>query len=450
MPPRRVLRSLRRDETGLAVPTALMALVASFALASVAVISTVNVQESTKRDHSSKEAIAAADAGANVAMLRLNRFAKQLAIDKCVGPNGEAQTPSAAGWCPVSPTESTGGATYRYEVSAYSPTGAGVQVVSTGTGGGVSRRVDVGLTLNQAEGVFKDEGLIGEERINIGDAAANIKANLGTNGGVSGNANAYVCPPETERVGPGEKENSLQPDCGNLVEGVKKLPLVVPPADIATSNSNCRLAAAASPGTGACSREADTFGTESGKKGGLTFTETEGRAELSINNNKGSLTMGGKSYWLCKLRLSSGKIYMAAKTEVQIYIRTPEECHYPSGEAQIEIGGGTSIICSSCIETGVLPAIYMLGDGSLRMQGNPESFELMLYAPLGTVELGGDATWTGTIAAREININGSIDIESFQPSEAQDPKYEPLLARSRYVECGGGAAAPAAEPNADC
>jgi hypothetical protein len=430
-----------------------MALIASFGLASVAVISTVNVQQSTKRDHSSKEAIAAADAGANIAMLRLNRFAKGFTVGyRCIGPNGEAQTPSATGWCPVSPTESTGGATYHYEVSAYSPTGTGVQVVSTGTSGEVTRRVDVALTLHQEEGVFKDEGLIGEEKINVEDAAATIEANLGTNGIVSGNRNSYICPPETERVGPGEEGKSLQPDCGRLIAGVKKLPLVAPPTDIATNNSNCRLAAAAKPGTGACPKEADTFGSESGNKGGFTFTETGGRAELTVSNKNGSLTMGGKRYWLCKLMLSSGKIYMAAKTEVQIFIRTPEECGYPSGEAQFEIGPGgkTSVVCTSCEETGVLPAIYMLGDGSVRMQGNPESFQLMLYAPLANVDLGGNPTWTGTIAAREINIHGKITFHSFQPSEAQDPKYEPLMARSRYVECGGGAPAPGTGPNANC
>lgn len=69
-----LIRDLRRNERGIAVPTALMALVASFAIASVAVMSTVDVQQGTKRDHDSKEAIAAADAGANIALLRLNRY----------------------------------------------------------------------------------------------------------------------------------------------------------------------------------------------------------------------------------------------------------------------------------------------------------------------------------------------------------------------------------------
>ena len=94
-----LVRDLRRNERGLAVPTALMALVASFALASVAVMSTVDVQQGTQRDHDSKEAIAAADAGANIALLRLNRFLPSLsAANPCAGPNGEPQTPSGGWW----------------------------------------------------------------------------------------------------------------------------------------------------------------------------------------------------------------------------------------------------------------------------------------------------------------------------------------------------------------
>ena len=421
-----------------------MALIASFGLASAAVIATVNVQQSTKRDHASKEAIAAADAGANIAMLRLNRFAKDLASYKCVSPSGVAQTATASGWCPNWVEETTGGATYKYAVSAYG--GTGVQVVSVGTADNVTRRVDVSLLLNPEKGVFEGESLIGEEVIHLKGASGTIDANIGTNGSVenSGSSLPTICAPQTERVGPGEE--SVEPKCGEVVEGIKKLPPVTPPADIATNNSNCRLV-----GKCANAKEVDTWGVERGKTGGLSFNSST--RELTLSNNWGTLTMGGKNYWLCKLKLSSGRIYIPAgvpPAEVRIYIDTPEHCGYPPGEAQIELGGGTSITSSGYKESGVLPAIYMLGDGSLSMQGSPESFEVMLYAPLGNVEQGGGVTWRGTIAAREININGKVTFLSYEPSKSQQPHYEPLLSRSRYVECGGGALVPGTEPNADC
>src|SRR3954447_20080115 len=118
-----LVRGLRRDQRGIAVPTALMALIASFALASAAVMSTADVQQGTKRDHDSKEAIAAADAGANIALLRLNRYLPSLtAATPCVGPNGESQT-AAGGWCPSTATEKVGGATYSYRISTFTESG---------------------------------------------------------------------------------------------------------------------------------------------------------------------------------------------------------------------------------------------------------------------------------------------------------------------------------------
>ena len=75
-----VLRSFRlrfallvESERGMALPVAMLATVASLGLAGAAVMSTVDVQQGTKRDGGSKSAIAAADAGASLARLRLNR-----------------------------------------------------------------------------------------------------------------------------------------------------------------------------------------------------------------------------------------------------------------------------------------------------------------------------------------------------------------------------------------
>jgi hypothetical protein len=444
----RLLRSLGRDQSGLAVPTALMALIASFGLASAAVISTVNVQQSTKRDHSSKEAIAAADAGANIAMLRLNRFAKSLASYRCVSPSGVAQTPTASGWCPESAEESTGGATYRYAVSAYG--GTGIQVVSVGTAGSVTRRVNVSLVLNPEKGVYEGESLIGEEAINFTGSSPTVEANIGTNGSVlpSGGSTPNICG-ETERVGPGKK--SINPRCGVVIEGVKKLPPVSPPADIATNNSNCRLARN-------CTNrlEVDTVGVENGSGAKYSFTSNR---ELTVGKNT-TLTMGGKNYWLCKLDLSGGgTIYMAAQSEVRIYIDTPEHCGYSSGATQLDIGGGATIRSSAAVS--VLPSIYLVGNGGIVVHGtggtgsgkNSEEknfAEVMLYAPLSGVELKGNVTWEGAIAGREITINGSVKYKAHEPSKSQQPHYEPLLSRSRYVECGGGALPPGTEPNAGC
>src|ERR1041385_5605897 len=108
---RRRIRQLIASERGMALPTALFATVASMALAGVAVMSSVDVQQGTQRDNGSKSAIGAADAGANVALLRLARESEELASAKCLG----GATPSG-GWCPPV-TGDVGDVSYEYQVS---------------------------------------------------------------------------------------------------------------------------------------------------------------------------------------------------------------------------------------------------------------------------------------------------------------------------------------------
>ncbi len=115
------LRTLIRSESGMALPVAMMATIASVALAGAAVVSSVDVQHGTKRDSGSKSAIAAADAGASVARLRLNRYASTMSAEEpClqIGLGGtlEAGAAAADGWC--SPIEgAVGNGTYTYRVS---------------------------------------------------------------------------------------------------------------------------------------------------------------------------------------------------------------------------------------------------------------------------------------------------------------------------------------------
>ena len=58
----------------MALPVALFAMIGSMSLAGAAVVATTDVQIGAHRDDSSKDAIAAADAGANVARVRQTRY----------------------------------------------------------------------------------------------------------------------------------------------------------------------------------------------------------------------------------------------------------------------------------------------------------------------------------------------------------------------------------------
>jgi hypothetical protein len=246
-PLRRRLLLLARSERGMALPTALFAMIASFGLASVAVISSVDAQRGTKRDIASKNAIAAADAGAGVALLRLNRFQKSLSVaTPCIGPAGEIQTPSG-GWCPPTATESVGGAAFAYRVSQFQSKGE-MSIVAVGSAGGVSRRVNVKLLARPGTKVFSAEQMIGESGINL-EGNPTLETDIGTNGSViltsNGKKNAIICGDIRHGIGQTSPVPNGPPLCkeqGEVTAGNKTLPPVVPPENIATANSNCRLA----------------------------------------------------------------------------------------------------------------------------------------------------------------------------------------------------------------
>ncbi|HEY0318177.1 MAG TPA: hypothetical protein VGC49_07770 [Solirubrobacterales bacterium] len=416
----------------------MMALIASFALASVAVLSTVNVQQGTNRDHNSKEAIAAADAGANIAMLRLNRFYSQLSpSNPCVGPNGQpGGTPTPDGWCPKTLPESVGGATFSYWFSAYNGTGE-VNIVAVGSSGKVSRRVNVGLKNNPGQNVFLDERLIGEEEIEIEGSSARIETDLGTNGNIGANSHPVLC--GDIRHGPGKVAPT--PTCdGETSEGTKVLPPIAPPANLATENDNCRLSHTC---TGTKAGLVDTF-----SKNGSKYWDPKTRT-IEITGN-GSLAMGGSDYFVCVVNISSGKIVMPVEAHVRIFIDTPEHCNLPSGAVQVEVGGGGSIIATGNNPAQGffdVPGIYVLGNGAVRLEGNSGGNEVMVYAPNSTVDIGGSANWNALIAAKRMTIHGNVTIHSDPRIKPPGYSFASLLQRSRYVECAGASASP---PNASC
>ena len=200
-PLHRLFRDLRRDERGIAVPTALMALIATFAISSVAVMSTVDVQQGTERDHNSKEAIAAADAGANIALLRLNRYLPSLTDRPSLRrrPRRIPDRRSAAGARRPRPKRSAAPPTATR--SAPTPARGTVNVVSVGASGTVQRRVNVALTTSTGKNVFADEKFIGQDEITV-KGNFKIEADIGTNGNIIQNGGSgTICGDDRHGIG---------------------------------------------------------------------------------------------------------------------------------------------------------------------------------------------------------------------------------------------------------
>ena len=431
-----LIRDLRRNERGIAVPTALMALVATFAISSVAVMSTVDVQQGTKRDHDAKEAIAAADAGANIALLRLNRYISGLSVaHPCIGPNGEYQT-ATGGWCPATATEAVGGATYSYVLSAYAGTGTPLNVISVGSSGTVQRRVNVALTTSAGKGVFADEKFVGQDEITV-KGNFKIEADIGTNGNiVQSGGSGTICGDERHGIGKG----APTPSCSGVkVEENRELPLVTPPANIATENANCLLA------------QKCTSGPFAGKIDTWTKSNPWTASTRQINvGQQGTLTMNGGDYFICKLDIGPGTVYMSAQAHVRIFIDTPEHCGMAAGAVQLNISGNGNLVSSGYNpKQGLynIPEIYLLGNGSVSIGANSGTNHMMLYAPLSALDMGGNAEWIGMFAAKSINLHGNPYFRSDPNIKEPNITYSGRFQRSRYVECTGPTASP---PNASC
>jgi hypothetical protein len=452
---RRRLRELRESERGMALPTAIFATVASLSLAGVAVMSSVDVQQGTRRDSDSKSAIAAADAGASVALLRLNRYASALTSSTpCLGLSGSSlvlTTASKDGWCPEV-TGTVGSSTYAYRVTPQ--TGGTMSVVATGSDGTVSRRIAITFKTTTVGSVLSSEGLIGQEGISLFNSAE-IHVGVGTNGDVSLVNSATICGNIREGVGKGPPSysNSAKQCSGyTTTEGNVTLPSVSTfiPTDIATNNSNYRLVQCTSTNpsvpTGCGS---DTYSSNNKK----TWPWVPETREIAVTNSS-TLTLGGGDYFICRLSLAnSSHLIMAAGSHVRIFFDTPENCPGVS-TTQVDIGNSGDITATGYkAELGQFDMIglYLLGStnkSTYATFGNSSATnEFVLYAPNTTIEIDNSATFKGPIAGKKIILKNSARIEQDKGYEAPQIGGATLYQRQSYVECTGASASP---PNASC
>jgi len=480
----RLLR-LARDERGMALPTAMFATVASLGLAGAAVMSSVDVQRGSQRDSGSKSAIAAADAGANVAMLRLNREREDL------GPSTPCLDEAApvADWCPAV-TGSVGTAAYSYRVSAYGVPCADGQfdlcVSVVGSAGEVSRRIllsfDQGAPGPGGGGKEEEgeegeggeegsgggtEGLIGKDKITIG-GSADVRVNIGTNGNVEGEGGSHsVCGSIRHGIGK-EVEDDVNQECGGSVtEGNIDLPPVTSfmPADIATNNANARITK--------CDKSSLPVNCQTVSWSNWNNPPFDpGTRRISLIGNQ-TLTLPEGDYWICQLSLDGGsELIMQAGHKVRLFFDTPENCGTSSpmkltGNVKIKATGYDASTLSY-----EMPGFFFLGSettaSSIELSGEFGTInELVVYAPNTDVKISGKASFKGMFVGETIEVTGKASFENDDgfvlppwlnpwPEEEEDPgeeeeEEEPQVpgfyTPQFYVECTG---AEAPEPDANC
>lgn len=456
-----LIRALRRSERGMALPTAMLATVASLGLASTAVISSVNVQQGSHRDSDSKSAIAAADAGANIALLRLNRYASALGpTSPCLAVSGGSlalSSVAADGWCPAI-SGTVGDSSYVYRATP--ATATTMSVVATGASGDVTRRIAVTYKTTTVGSALGKEGMIGLDDLKI-DNNADVRVGTGTNGNVTVKNNANIC--GNIRHGVGKKPfidgNATQCTGYGITEGNVTLPPVSSfmPTDIATNNSNWRLVTCTktSPTKFPVGCQTDTY------TGKWKSTEPFDINTRTISTSNGTtLTVGGGDYFICRLYIKNNShLVMDADAKVRFFFDTPENCNMKAGEKQIDINNGSDITATGYQpELGKfdVPGLYVMGSETIpttiELSNNSNKKEVeggnefILYAPNSSIVIKNNAVYTGVIAGKTVHFEKGI--------LKQDPGFKPpeiggatIFERQSYVECSGDVASP---PNASC
>jgi hypothetical protein len=449
------LRELLRSESGIAMPTVLSVSMMALGLGGVAAVASISAQQGSVRDYDVKEALAAADAGAERALLRYNRIVTEetpvcLTLGVLSGVL-EKVAPPASGWCaPVS--GSVGSASYTYQVRPSINLATGklqLEIVSTGTSDDVSRRLEV-----EANAVivkpFSQFSVVSDTDITM-DANTDINANTAANGSITLKSEATIC--GNVQVGPGETVTDSSKDypCpGNPPQstGVVVLPLVEQ-GDVTTNNDNERLVTGEDVLQGAegcATDDEEPFDP---------VTRT-----LCIRSNA-VLTLGGQEYSLCRLELdSNSELIIAANPKTRIYFDAPENCPIFDDESdftdsegrkvQMLMDSNAQITVTSGDPTSA--AFLFVGSDTISTVAHLDSEndlcgQYVVYGPRTDISLNSNTSICGSVAGREIHMD-SFSAVHFDDRANEFEVPVPLhFQRTRYVECTGPSGTP---PDANC
>jgi hypothetical protein len=439
-----LLDGLRSDQRGMAVPTALFATIAALGLVTAAALSTVHAQRGTSGDEDRKAALAAADAGANIALLRQNKVHASTTNNTyaCIGPGAggtlAGMGASADGWCPAV-TGTVGTSSYSYRVSPYNSATQQTTIVSTGASGDVSRRIAVLTRIQTGASVFGTERAIGRDWVHL-DSNADVRVSVGSNGDVTMLSNSTICGNIRYGLGDDLNDQSSGGQCSgySVSEGDKDLPQLSQAklTQLRTSNSNGRF-----------------FSQDIRTSSDVTWSAAS--RTLTVGGS-GTLTMGGTDYLICKLTVdSNGGLIMAAGANVRIYFDTPEACGLSSGATQIELKSNSYITSTGYDPSQGLfsvPGLYMFGSPTRATKAifnsnTAVNNEFVLYAPNTDITLDSNSTFVGAIAGKTLEVKSNARIISDANMVIPGLDIPPQYSGERYVECTGAVASP---PNANC
>jgi hypothetical protein len=440
----------------------MLMLFSAFAVVSVGVVATADIEHGASRDRGSKTAVQLAQAGASTALLHFNR------IDASA-----AGCTVGTGWCqgPGTFTDPAGG-TYSYQVQlqAYPPTTGcnpdpnvpySLEIVGTGTSRNTTQRVDELAHSASGIPVLCDYQVKAGKDITL-NSNAEVHAGTAAGGDISLSSNAKQCGAASVGVGhqlnqAGSNSYFQDPNCSVPDSTVGQGDVNLPPVnqgdvtDPAHNNDSNFFAVDRVSGNKAtaCWNGTDADGT----------TGTCGPRHLNVGTNSNvTLTPGGQ-YSMCKLTMdSNSSLLVAAPTggtssPVYIYFDSPEHCGYPSGAVQLDIESNTRISSNDG------SPVYLLFVGStsrttvINLHSNTDinaacQQNFLIYAPLSDIDMNSNSTYCGALAAKDLHLDSNAKVWTNGVAQAfTPPNTPPHYSVDRFIEC---TAAPASPPNTGC
>jgi hypothetical protein len=473
---RRFVKS--QDGVALPVASAMMLVISLFVVAFFTV--SLRLNDTSLEDRSSKRALAAAEAGLQLAVYQLGQLS-QLDTPPAATKNGSCLTdtwvtPATGGECPGHPVVLGNGAQVTYYVTPLLAPGADCVlrpgetetaldrcVTAVGTVDGVSRRLQVRVANTPAPVTFKQVGLMGKSLVFAGNSSE-ITSDVGTNGtahfGNSAKTFASAANDVDGTIMLGPSGNYQTEGSGQVIAGGQvSVPEFEFPAEPfeAAENSALNAQAGWAPPSGS-TYDATT----------RTFTI-----------DSGTVTMPPGTYHFCRVFLNDGLEWnFSDTTETRIYIDSPSRsdsvCAGPPPQADpsgtfwannsvginrngreelldIFVYGttqdGTRSVPSWCAPGGSPPkpeecrSDFIL-DNSIWFEGS-------VYAPNTTVEANNSVTWIGAIGADSIRFNNSVKFQVTSAVKDSDDDTSGTPERRGWIECQPQATV-AGDPESGC
>jgi hypothetical protein len=406
-PPCAATERARRDETGFIMVVAILMMAALLILTAAVASSAVNTNVSASRNSSSNQALAAADAGAQVGLYRLDM----------AGATGSSGSSMAHG------------ASYQYSIATYGSTGAsgstactGLSVVnssnpveqgcitSVGTVNGVSAQVQMRIAgYTPQSSLFPVSGVFAVNGFSTTQISGTFS--LGSNGveGVS-NANLSSVTGDIEYLAGDfqQSQNSNEQCTGNCVPQLLSSAIAVP-------------SVAASVYASAATTNSDATG--------ITYSNADLAAGsiLTATNNGASVTFAPGTYYLCGINVngfSNFAINTSGSGLVKIYIdssyRSGSSCSSSAGNIY-DAGNSTSAINSGGTSSNL--ALDFYGEPGCTTSCpaaispmNAATINADVFAPNDSMTAGGAFTMTGALVVGAFTANNAFNFTYQAPN----------------------------------